>query len=281
MISPWCQRPDGGRTFASQPSDVLAVHRRRGLPRLVHPRRPVHAGHQLPPQPAHVGARRRFPLHDSVDLPGGAASRQPRRDLHQRRRSSTPRCSRPSAARRARSTWSSTSFSPERIADQFIAALSERARHGVNVTIVVDAIGSFSLWGRPVRRLRKAGCRIESYQRLRWHSLARVNNRTHRELLIVDGRVAFAGGAGIADWWAMPRRKNAPAVARHDGADRGARRRGAAGRRGRELAGVLRRNPDRPGVLPESRRRSATRRRSSCGVRRPIARPRRASRFSC
>ena len=48
-------------------------------------------------------------------------------------------------------------FQPGKIADQFIAALSDRARHGVNVTIVVDAIGSFSLRGRPVRRLRKAG----------------------------------------------------------------------------------------------------------------------------
>jgi cardiolipin synthase len=102
-------------------------------------------------------------------------------------------------------------FQPGRIADQFIGALSERARCGVNVTIVVDAIGSFSLWGRPVRRLRKAGCRIESYQRLRWYSLARINNRTHRELLVVDGRVAFTGGAGIADWWAHPEgRKGRP-----------------------------------------------------------------------
>src|SRR5262245_57128774 len=98
-------------------------------------------------------------------------------------------------------------FQPGRIADQFIQALSERARAGVNVTIVVDAIGSLSLWGRPVTRLRKAGCRIESYQRGRWYSLARLNNRTHRELLVIDGRVAFTGGAGIADWWAYSRRR--------------------------------------------------------------------------
>lgn len=93
---------------------------------------------------------------------------------------------------------------PGRIADQFIEALSERARLGVNVTVVVDAIGSFNLWGRPVKRLREAGCRIESYQRLEWHRLHRLNNRTHRELLIVDGRTAFIGGAGVADWWAYP-----------------------------------------------------------------------------
>jgi cardiolipin synthase len=99
-------------------------------------------------------------------------------------------------------------FQPGRIADQFIEALSERARAGVNVTIVVDAIGSFNLWGRPVATLRKAGCRIESYQRIRWYSLARLNNRTHRELLVVDGRLAFTGGAGIADWWAFPEKGN-------------------------------------------------------------------------
>jgi cardiolipin synthase len=99
---------------------------------------------------------------------------------------------------------------PGRIADQFVRALSERARAGVNVTIVVDAIGSMSLRGRPVRRLRKAGCRIESYQRLRWYRLARINNRTHRELLVVDGCVAFTGGAGIADWWAYPRGRKGP-----------------------------------------------------------------------
>ena len=101
-------------------------------------------------------------------------------------------------------------FQPGRVADQFIEALSDRARKGVNVTIVVDAIGSFSLWGRPVRRLREAGCRIQSYQRLQWYSLARLNNRTHRELLIVDGRLAFAGGAGIADWWAIAGRHEQP-----------------------------------------------------------------------
>jgi cardiolipin synthase A/B len=102
-------------------------------------------------------------------------------------------------------------FQPGRIADQFIQALSDRARAGVNVTIVIDAIGSFNLWGRPVSRLRKAGCRIESYQRVRWYSLARLNNRTHRELLVVDGRIAFTGGAGIADWWAFPeKRKEKP-----------------------------------------------------------------------
>ena len=101
-------------------------------------------------------------------------------------------------------------FQPGRVADEFIDALSERSKLGVNVTVVVDAIGSFNLWGRPVRKLRKAGCRIESYQRMQWHRLARLNNRTHREMLVIDGKIAFIGGAGVADWWAYPSHKGKP-----------------------------------------------------------------------
>jgi len=97
-------------------------------------------------------------------------------------------------------------FLPGTIGSAFIDALSERARNGVEVTLVVDAIGSLTLWGKPVARLRAAGVRIKSYQSLRWHSLHRFNNRTHRELMVIDGASAFIGGAGVADWWAEPRR---------------------------------------------------------------------------
>jgi cardiolipin synthase A/B len=93
-------------------------------------------------------------------------------------------------------------FHPGEAASAFIDALAERARAKVTVTIVVDAIGSYSrLSGEPLNILREAGCRIETYQAFTWYRLARLNNRTHRELLIVDGRVAFIGGAGIADQW--------------------------------------------------------------------------------
>jgi cardiolipin synthase A/B len=98
-------------------------------------------------------------------------------------------------------------FQPGEVADQFIDALAERARRGVVVSIVADAIGSLWLFGKPVRTLRAAGCRVHPYQTLRWYSLARLNNRTHRELLVIDGRVAFIGGAGIADWWAHPHKR--------------------------------------------------------------------------
>jgi cardiolipin synthase len=95
-------------------------------------------------------------------------------------------------------------FKNGEIADQFVEALAERARAGVRVTIVLDAIGSFGAIRHLSGPLRDAGCRVETYQRMRWYSLARLNNRTHRELMVVDGRVAFAGGAGIADWWWKP-----------------------------------------------------------------------------
>jgi len=87
------------------------------------------------------------------------------------------------------------------VADRFVEALSERARAGVKVTIVLDAIGSFGAFRTVGKQLAGASCRVERYRSMQWYSLARLNNRTHRELLVVDGRVAFVGGAGVADWW--------------------------------------------------------------------------------
>jgi cardiolipin synthase len=95
-------------------------------------------------------------------------------------------------------------FQPGDVADMLIDAMVERARAGVEVRIVMDAIGSLGMGGRSAHRLREAGCQLNFYQPIRWYRLHRLNNRTHRELLVVDGRVAFTGGAGIADWWLKP-----------------------------------------------------------------------------
>jgi cardiolipin synthase A/B len=93
-------------------------------------------------------------------------------------------------------------FQPGRIADQVVRALADRARAGVEVRIVLDAIGSAGMrWASAAATLTEAGCQLDYYQPLKWYRLHRANNRTHRELLIVDGRVAFLGGAGVADWW--------------------------------------------------------------------------------
>ena len=108
------------------------------------------------------------------------------------------------AIRRARETvrMECYIFKKGTIGSQFIEALAERARAGVKVTVVLDAVGCFGVFRQSAEPLREAGCRVELYQGLRWFRLHRLNNRTHRELLVVDGRVAFVGGAGVADWWA-------------------------------------------------------------------------------
>lgn len=92
-------------------------------------------------------------------------------------------------------------FQPGDAADMLTDAMVARARDGVAVRIVLDSIGSAGLGRARTRRLRDAGCRLYFYQPITWYRVHRLNNRTHRELLIVDGRVAFTGGAGVADWW--------------------------------------------------------------------------------
>src|SRR5207237_6101037 len=92
-------------------------------------------------------------------------------------------------------------FHPSAIAQRFVDALTQRARDGVRVRLVIDAWGSKQLPEGYFAGLRKAGGELRWYQPLRWRTLKRYNNRTHRELVIVDGRIAFVGGAGIAAWW--------------------------------------------------------------------------------
>ena len=98
-------------------------------------------------------------------------------------------------------------FKDGEIGARFVDALSERARAGIRVSIVMDAIGSFGVFRRFRRQLIDAGCRVAAYRAMRWYSLARLNNRTHRELLVVDGLFAFVGGAGVADWWWKPHKR--------------------------------------------------------------------------
>jgi cardiolipin synthase len=93
-------------------------------------------------------------------------------------------------------------FHPGKIGDAFTAALVERATAGVPVRVVLDAFGSRRLRRDHVRRLAAAGCQIAWHPRARWRRAHRLTNSTHREILVVDGRVAFTGGAGVSEWWA-------------------------------------------------------------------------------
>ena len=133
---------------------------------------------------------------------------------------------------------------------RFLGVMIERARAGVQVDLVLDAIGSFTSWPSYFDELRAAGGRVHWYHPLRWPTLHRVNNRTHRELILIDGRLAFVGGAGFGDQWRHDRGRRQAALARHDVPRRG--RRGpqpASDLRGKLDRG-LRRDPDSRALFP-------------------------------
>lgn len=87
------------------------------------------------------------------------------------------------------------------VGKEFSTALSERAREGVKVNVVIDWVGGLKMESALVTEMRAAGVKVEYYRPLRWYNFSRLNKRTHRKLLIVDGRVGFTGGVGIADQW--------------------------------------------------------------------------------
>ncbi len=92
-------------------------------------------------------------------------------------------------------------FTEGRVGDEILAALTERAAAGVEVRVIVDALGSFGTRSAYFDGLRAAGGQMCWYHPLRWNTWPKANNRTHRKLLIVDGETGFIGGAGIADHW--------------------------------------------------------------------------------
>ena len=87
------------------------------------------------------------------------------------------------------------------IGKEFADALSERARAGVSVHVLLDWVGSGKMDESELEAMKSAGVEVEKYRPLRWYTLSRVNHRTHRKLLVVDGKVGFTGGVGIADKW--------------------------------------------------------------------------------
>jgi cardiolipin synthase len=83
----------------------------------------------------------------------------------------------------------------------FAEALAERAAAGCYVNILLDALGSANIGQEILEVLERGGCHVAWFNPLRWYTLGRFNNRTHRKSLIIDGEIAFTGGAGIADHW--------------------------------------------------------------------------------
>lgn len=99
-------------------------------------------------------------------------------------------------------------FQRGKVASRFIEALAERARNGVKVHLVTDALGSFATTRSYLKDLIEAGGRVEFYHPMKWYLLPRYNHRTHREIIVIDGTIGFTGGSGIADHWFEDRGKN-------------------------------------------------------------------------
>jgi cardiolipin synthase len=88
-----------------------------------------------------------------------------------------------------------------RTGEAFANALMERARAGIKVHLMLDWLGSAKIASQLIDQMTHAGVEVERYHAVRWYSLGKLNNRTHRKVLIVDGRIGFTGGVGIADQW--------------------------------------------------------------------------------
>ena len=87
------------------------------------------------------------------------------------------------------------------IGKRFADALAERARAGVPVHVLLDWVGSAKIDDAFLKEMEAAGEQIRKFHKPSWYDIARMNNRTHRKLLVIDGHTGFTGGVGIAPEW--------------------------------------------------------------------------------
>lgn len=92
-------------------------------------------------------------------------------------------------------------MTPGKRADDFAAALAERASAGVEIRLVVDHYGTKDISENYWRRLRGAGVKVFFFNSFKWRAPLDYAGRTHRKLLLIDGEFALVGGAGISDLW--------------------------------------------------------------------------------
>jgi cardiolipin synthase len=88
-----------------------------------------------------------------------------------------------------------------KLARQVAQVLAQKARQGVEVRVLVDASGGKQLKGDVQKMLEDAGAHVAHFHPIRIANLGRINNRDHRKLVVIDGRVAYTGGFGFADEW--------------------------------------------------------------------------------
>jgi cardiolipin synthase A/B len=88
------------------------------------------------------------------------------------------------------------------VSDAFVKALSEAARRGVKTHVIVDGMGAIKLKQADIDQMREAEVEFVRYQRDRWYKVKLdLNHRTHRKILVVDGKIGFTGGVCIDDAW--------------------------------------------------------------------------------
>jgi cardiolipin synthase len=90
---------------------------------------------------------------------------------------------------------------PSAIADTMAALLAERARAKVRVLLLLDAFGTQDLTDGWKDSLRRAGVEVVQFRPRRWYELHKLQNRSHARIVVVDGRVGYTGGFGLADYW--------------------------------------------------------------------------------
>lgn len=90
---------------------------------------------------------------------------------------------------------------PGKVADTMAAVLSERARAKVRVLLLLDAFGSQHLSSRWVANLRAAGVEVAYLRSISWFTVHDAGDRSHVRVVVVDGRIGYTGGFGLADYW--------------------------------------------------------------------------------
>jgi cardiolipin synthase A/B len=92
-------------------------------------------------------------------------------------------------------------YKPGETAERFTTAFEQAAERGVTVKIILDAVGALNIQREHLHRLREAGAQVVWFNTPAWYTFQQANHRTHRKILVIDGRIGFTGGVSIGDEW--------------------------------------------------------------------------------